>query len=82
MTETGAVALLYGVTKQAAQDLRSRTGASPADRLDAYEYLRHIGLARRHRLALLEEARAAQSRQRRRRPQAQPVAQNGKIWQS
>lgn len=66
MTETGAEALLYGVTREAAKDVRSRTGVSEAERLDAYEYLRHIGLDRRYRLRLLREAQKAQSvRQRR-----------------
>lgn len=74
MTETGAEALLCAVAREAAQNVRSRTGVSVAERLDAYEYLRHIGLARRHRLCLLEEARAAQSSRRRGRPRAQPVA--------
>lgn len=66
MTETGAEALLCGVTRQAAQDLRSRTGVSAGQRLDAYEYLRHIGLARHYRLRLLREAEEAQTVRRRR----------------
>lgn len=74
MTETGAEALLCAVTREAAQNVRSRTGVSVAERLDAYEYLRHIGLARRHRLCLLEEAQSAQTTRRRGRPRAQPVA--------
>ena len=81
MTEAGAVALLCGVAREAAQNVRSRTGVSEAERHDAYEYLRWLGLARRYRLALLEEARAAQQR-RKRRPRAQPVAKSGRIWQS
>ena len=76
MTEDGAQALLCGVAREAAQNVRSRTGVSEAERLDAYEYLRWLGLDRRYRLSLLEEARAAQSR----RPRAQPVAENGRIW--
>ena len=66
MTETGAEALHWQLVKQAAQDVRAKTGVSEAERLDAYEYLRHIGLARRYRLALLQEARAAQERHSRR----------------
>ena len=65
MTEDGAQALLYGVTREAAQNVRSRTGASAAERIDAYEYLRWLGLDRRYRLALLEEARQAQNKRRR-----------------
>lgn len=65
MTETGAEALHWHVVKQAAQDVRSRTGASEAERIEAYEYLRWLGLDRRYRLALLEEARQAQHRRRR-----------------
>ena len=64
MTETGAEALLCGVTRQAAQDLRSRTGVKEGQKLDAYEYLRHIGLARQYRLRLLREAEEAQELRR------------------
>ncbi len=64
MTERGAEALLYAVTREAAQNVRSRTGVSEAERMDAYEYLRWLGLDRRYRLELLQEARQAQERRR------------------
>lgn len=66
MTETGAEALLVAVTREAAQNVRSVTGVSEAVKLDAYEYLRHIGLARHYRLRLLREAEEAQELRRER----------------
>ena len=73
MTEAGAVALLCGIGKQAAQDVCSKSGVSTAQRLEAYETLRHIGLDRRYRLALLQRARAAQEEGHRTWPASKSV---------
>ena len=60
MTEAGAQTLLERIARQAAQDLRSRRGVNTGDRLDAWEFLRHIGLDRRSRQRLLQDARRSQ----------------------
>lgn len=61
MTEDGAETLLVQVARQAAQDVRSRCGVNVRQQLDAWEFLRHIGLDRRSRQRLLQEARDAAS---------------------
>lgn len=61
MTEDGAQTLLEQVARQAAQDWRSRRGVNTRERLEAWEFLRHIGLDRRSRQRLLQEARDAAS---------------------
>ena len=60
MTEAGAQTLLEQVARQAAQDLRSKGGVNTNERLQAWEFLRHIGLDRRSRQRLLQDARRSQ----------------------
>lgn len=54
LSEGAAVTLWVAVAKQAAYDLRRK---SPPVALDAWEYLRYLGLQPRYRAALLEERR-------------------------
>ena len=62
ITEDGAEALLAGVAAQARQDVIARQGVTVADRFEAWEFLRHIGLNRQQLHRLLSTAEALQEK--------------------